>query len=193
MKKILLSSFFVLLAFGLQAQTSDNPWYVGAGVNGISLQNDISRLNNPNVTTSKDGLQAFNFGVPSLSVFRAIVGGLSIGGNLSLNNIKEETGNGEIKYYNLDALLKYGFNRNGSVSPYIKGGWGLSSFDASGGDTEFSNLYNPSSSIGADTYIGGAGLSFRQGIVGVLLLKVLSVSPKMTQWQTSYNTLQGWL
>ena len=163
MKKILLSSFFVLLAFGLQAQTSDNPWYVGAGVNGISLQNDISRLNNPNVTTSKDGLQAFNFGVPSLSVFRAIVGGLSIGGNLSLNNIKEETGNGEIKYYNLDALLKYGFNRNGSVSPYIKGGWGLSSFDASGGDTEFSNLYNPSSSIGADTYIGGAGLSFRLG------------------------------
>ena len=61
MKKILLSSFFVLLAFGLQGQTSDNPWYVGAGVNGISLQNDISRLNNPNVTTSKDGLQAFNF------------------------------------------------------------------------------------------------------------------------------------
>ena len=72
MKKILLSSFFVLLAIGLQGQTSDNPWYVGAGVNGISLQNDISRLNNPNVTTSKDGLQAFNYGVPSLSVFEPL-------------------------------------------------------------------------------------------------------------------------
>ena len=72
MKKILLGIFFVLMAIVLQAQTSDNPWYVGAGVNGISLQNDISRLNNPNVTTSKDGLQAFNFGVTSLSVFELL-------------------------------------------------------------------------------------------------------------------------
>lgn len=163
MKKIIFSSLFALMTFGLFAQTSDNPWYIGAGTSAISLQSDITGLSSTNVASTKDDLTAFNFDVPSLSVFRAIVGGLSVGGNLSLSSIKEKSGTGEIKYYSLDALLKYGFNRNGAVSPYIKGGWGLSSFDPSGNKTEFTNFYNPAASIGAETYIGGAGLNFKLG------------------------------
>ena len=136
MKKIIVfcSLFF---ATSLFAQTSDNPWYIGAGVNAITLQNDITGLSDSTFDGSKDNLTAVNFGVPSLSVFRAIVGGLSIGGNLSLSNIKQESGSGEIKYYSLDAIVKYGFNRNGAVSPYLKGGWGLSTFDTSGDEIEF--------------------------------------------------------
>ena len=122
MKKIIFSSLFALMTFGLFAQTSDNPWYIGAGTSAISLQSDITGLSSTNVASTKDDLTAFNFDVPSLSVFRAIVGGLSVGGNLSLSSIKEKSGTGEIKYYSLDALLKYGFNRNGAISPYLKGG-----------------------------------------------------------------------
>ena len=101
------------------AQTSDNPWYIGAGTSAISLQSDITGLSSTNVASTKDDLTAFNFDVPSLSSFRAIVGGLSVGGNLSLSSIKEKSGTGEIKYYSLDALLKYGFS-NGAISPYPK-------------------------------------------------------------------------
>ena len=187
MKKILFSSFFTLLAFGLRAQTSDNPWYIGAGVNAITLQNDITGLSDSTFDGSKDNLTAVNFGVPSLSVFRAIVGGLSIGGNLSLSNIKQESGSREIKYYSLDALVKYGFNRNGTVSPYIKGGWGLSTFDTSGDEIEFSNFYNPSASIGAETYLGGAGLSFR---LGDRWSAFIESTYRVTQDNPSVNHLQ---
>ena len=189
MKKIIFSSLFALMTFGLFAQTSDNPWYIGAGTSAISLQSDITGLSSTNVASTKDDLTTFNFDVPSLSVFRAIVGGLSVGGNLSLSSIKEKSGSNEIKYYSLDAILKYGFNRNGAVSPYIKGGWGLSSFDPSGNKTEFTNFYNPAASIGAETYIGGAGLNFKLGDGWRLLLKVRIVIRKIIRQRIIFSTL----
>ena len=188
MKKIILSSFFILTTFGLWAQTSENPWYVGVGVNVLSLQNDFAGpLNNPRVSYLKDDLESFNFGVPSLTVFRAIVGGLSVGGNISLNTIKAKEGQRVIKHYNLDALAKYAFNRNGAISPYIKGGWGLSSFDATAKDPKIASFYSPSSHIGANTYIGGAGLNFK---LGSRWSAFVESTYRMTQDDPEVNYLQ---
>lgn len=158
MKTIRLLSFFLLFAVGLSAQTSDNPWLISAGINGVSLQNDFEQaLNNGQVYT-KDGIKGLNIGIPSLSIFRSVVGGLAVGGQFSLNNLKEESGTDEIKFFNVDALLKYGFNRDGSVSPYLKGGWGFTSFDA------LENSQNIDRSLRlTNTYFGGLGLNFKLG------------------------------
>ncbi len=156
MKMIKKLSFFLLLAAGLNAQTSDNPWLISAGINGVSLQSDFKQsLNNDQIYT-KEGIKGLNVGVPSLSVFRSIVGGLAIGGQFSLNKLKEESGTDEIKFFNIDALLKYGFNRDGTVSPYLKGGWGFTSFDA----LENSEGYDRSLRL-TNTYFGGLGLNFK--------------------------------
>lgn len=156
MKMIKKLSFFLLLAAGLNAQTSDNPWLISAGINGVSLQSDFEQSLNNGQTYTKDGIKGLNVGVPSLSVFRSIVGGLAVGGQFSLNNLKEESGTDEIKFFNIDALLKYGFNRDGSVSPYLKGGWGFTSFDA----VENSEGVDRSLRL-TNTYFGGLGLNFK--------------------------------
>lgn len=156
MKPIRLLSFFLLLAAGLSAQTSDNPWLISAGINGVSLQNDFEQALNNGQTYTKDGIKGLNVGIPSFSIFRSVVGGLAIGGQFSFNNLKEESGSDEIKFFNVDALLKYGFNRDGSVSPYLKGGLGFTSFDA------LENSQNIDRSLRlTNTYFGGLGLNFK--------------------------------
>mgnify|MGYP003705784281 FL=1 len=156
MKTIKKLSFFLLLAAGLNAQTSDNPWLISAGINAVSLQSDFEQSLNNNQTYTKDGIKGLNIGVPSLSVFRSVIGGLAVGGQFSLNNLKEESGPDEIKFFNIDVLLKYGFNRDGSVSPYLKGGWGFTSFDA----LEDSEGIDRSLRL-TNTYFGGLGLNFK--------------------------------
>ena len=104
-----------------------------------------------------DGAFDAGVGVPSLSIFRAIAGGLSVGTQLSLNSLDKSAGNGSIDFFAIDAALKYGFNRNGKLSPYVKGGWGFSSFDAAdGGDYDLSYQLT-------NTYFGTFGLNFRLG------------------------------
>ena len=88
MKPIRLLCFFLLLAAGLSAQTSDNPWLISAGINGVSLQNDFEQALNNGQTYTKNDIKGLNVGIPSLSIFRSIVGGL-VGGQFSLNNLKE--------------------------------------------------------------------------------------------------------
>jgi len=156
MKTIKKLSFFLLLAAGLNAQTSDNPWLISAGINAVSLQSDFEQSLNNNQTYTKDGIKGLNIGVPSLSVFRSVIGGLAVGGQFSLNNLKEESGPDEIKFFNIDVLLKYGFNRDGSVSPYLKGGWGFTSFDA----LEDSEGIDRSLRL-TNTYFGGLCLNFK--------------------------------
>ena len=156
MKTIKKLSFFLLLAAELNAQTSDNLWLISAGINAVSLQSDFEQSLNNNQTYTKDGIKGLNIGVPSLSVFRSVIGGLAVGGQFSLNNLKEESGPDEIKFFNIDALLKYGFNRDGSLSPYLKGGWGFTSFDA----LEDSEGIDRSLRL-TNTYFGGLGLNFK--------------------------------
>ena len=150
--------FTCLLAFGsVLAQNSNNPWLVSGGVNVLSLQNDFSNPLNDNQMYTKGDFPSSNVGVPSISVFRSILGGLSLGTQFSLNSLNRETGTGSVDFFAIDAALKYGFNRDGAISPYFKGGWGFSSFDAiEGGDFDFSKSLT-------NTYFGSAGLNIRLG------------------------------
>ncbi|MGB1449360.1 MAG: OmpA family protein [Flavobacteriaceae bacterium] len=182
MKSIKLLSVLLLIAVGLSAQTSDNPWLISAGINGVSLQNDFEQALNNKESYTKDGIKGLNVGVPSLSVFRSIVGGLAVGGQFSLNNLKEESGPDEIKFFNVDALLKYGFNRDGSVSPYLKGGWGFTSFDA----LPNSDGVDPSLKL-TNTYFGGAGLIFR---LSDRFSAFIETSYRATQDRPTVNYLQ---
>jgi hypothetical protein len=51
-----------------------------AGINAVSLQSDFEQSLNNNQTYTKDGIKGLNIGVPSLSVFRSVIGGLAVGG-----------------------------------------------------------------------------------------------------------------
>ena len=43
MKNLKLIALLLLLTGVAQAQTSDNPWLISAGINGIGLQSDFLR------------------------------------------------------------------------------------------------------------------------------------------------------
>ncbi len=182
MKLIRQLSLLLLMATGLNAQTTDNPWLISVGINGVSLQSDFEESLNNNQIYTKDGIKGLNVGVPSLGVFRSIIGGLAIGGQFSLNNLKEESGSEEIKFFNIDALLKYGFNRDGNVSPYLKGGWGFSSFDA----VENSDGLNRSLRL-TNTYFGSFGLNFK---LSDRFSAFIETSYRATQDRPTVNYLQ---
>ncbi len=157
MKFFRLSLMLVIFSSAVvSAQTSDNPWLISGGLNMVSLQEGFELPLNDG-TLYGDGAFDAGVGVPSLSIFRAIAGGLSVGTQLSLNSLDKSAGNGSIDFFAIDAALKYGFNRNGKLSPYVKGGWGFSSFDAAdGGDYDLSYQLT-------NTYFGTFGLNFRLG------------------------------
>lgn len=158
MKNTSLSLLLMLFVTTLVvAQNSNNPWLVSGGINVLSLQNDFTSALNDNQMYTQGDLSTTNIGVPSLSVFRAVTGGLSIGTQFSLNSLNRETGTGSVDFFAIDAALKYGFNRDGAISPYVKAGWGFSSFDAvEGGDYDFSKSLT-------NTYFGTLGLNVRLG------------------------------
>lgn len=158
MKNTSLSLLLMLFVTTLVvAQNSNNPWLVSGGINVLSLQNDFTSALNDNQMYTQGDLSTTNIGIPSLSVFRAVTGGLSIGTQFSLNSLNRETGTGSVEFFAIDAALKYGFNRDGAISPYVKAGWGFSSFDAvEGGDYDFSKSLT-------NTYFGTLGLNVRLG------------------------------
>ena len=92
MKKVLLKSLImVLTTTAVFAQNSDNPWLVSGGINLLSLQNDFSNPLNDDRVYQKGDFPNANLGVPSLSVFRTIKEGLSLGTQFSLNSLNRET------------------------------------------------------------------------------------------------------
>ena len=158
MKKSILNLFVIVLTTtAVFAQNSNNPWLVSGGINVLSLQGDFSNTLNDSQMYTKGDFPSSNMGVPSLSVFRSIAGGLSIGTQFSLNSLNRETGTGSVDFFAIDAALKYAINRDGAISPYVKGGWGFSSFDAvEGGDYDFSKSLT-------NTFFGSFGLNFQLG------------------------------
>ena len=154
MKNLKLIALSFLLAGIVQAQTSDNPWLISAGINGIGLQSDFTGGANALV---KENYNTMSIGVPSLSVYRSVLGGLSLGAQFSMNNIKSESGIADAKFSSIDFALKYGFSRDNKFSPYLKGGVGRSSIDRV--DT---NSFNAASSA-TDNYFAGAGVSVKLG------------------------------
>ena len=153
MKNLKLIALLFLFAGVVQAQNTDSPWLISAGINGISLQSDFTGLDN---ALAKDDYKSLSLGVPSLSVFRSVYGGLSLGVQFSLNNIKSESGNSDAKFSSIDFALKYGFARDSKLSPYIKAGVGRSSIER----VDDSSSFNAAASA-TDNYFGGAGLSLK--------------------------------
>ncbi|MGB2171625.1 MAG: OmpA family protein [Flavobacteriaceae bacterium] len=148
----------VLSTITLTAQNSNNPWLVSGGLNIVSLQDDFATSLNDGVMYAKGDFPSSNIGVPSLSVFRAVAGGLSLGTQFSLNSLKRENGgSGSVEFFAFDVALKYALNRDGKFSPYVKGGWGFSSFDAiEGGKYDYSRSMT-------NTYFGSVGLNLQLG------------------------------
>ena len=154
MKNLKLIALLFLLTGVVQAQTSDNPWLISAGINGIGLQSDFTGGDNALV---KDDYNTMSIGVPSLSVYRSVFGGLALGAQFSMNNIKSESGIADAKFSSIDFALKYGFSRDNKFSPYLKAGVGRSSIDRVDTDS-----FNAASSA-TDNYFAGAGVSVKLG------------------------------
>tara|TARA_B100000767_G_scaffold111513_1_gene106629 strand:- start:962 stop:2311 length:1350 start_codon:yes stop_codon:yes gene_type:complete len=154
MKSFKLTALFMLFLGVSQAQTSDNPWLISVGLNGVGLQSDFTSDTN---TLLQNDYKSMSFGVPSLSVFRSVYGGLSLGAQFSYNNLKSKTSGSDAEFLSIDAALKYGFALDGKVSPFLKAGLGRSSI----GRNDGSSLNSASNAT--DTYFGGAGLNFKLG------------------------------
>ncbi|MBA22833.1 MAG: cell envelope biogenesis protein OmpA [Flavobacteriales bacterium] len=153
MKNFKLLALLVLLVGTVNAQTSQNPWLVSVGVNAVGLQGDLTGSN----PLLKSDYKSMSFGVPSLSVFRSIYGGFSIGAQFSLNSLKSETSVSDTSFSSIEGALKYGFSRDSKVSPFLKAGFGRTSFGV-GDEDEFNEARNAT-----DTYFGSAGLNFKVG------------------------------
>lgn len=143
-----------MLSFqSINAQDRSNPWLVSVGFNAVGLQGDLIG----SASLSESDYKSMSFGVPSLSVFRSIYGGLSLGAQFSFNSLKSETNVSDAKFSTIEGALKYGFARDSKVSPFLKAGFGRTSFGI-GSDDGFNAATNAT-----DTYFGGAGLSFKLG------------------------------
>ena len=123
------------------AQTSSYPWAISAGANIISVAED-------------DADSGLNFGVPTVSISRHIAAGVSLGLQISNNNV--EVDGADKAYTAWDALLKYNITE-GKAVPYLFGGYGLSAF--SDGNQETGTFELPSTEA-ARTVFGGVGVSY---------------------------------
>ncbi len=149
MKRI--ASMLLLIVFATApavAQNADNPWLVSLGINGISVQSDFTNPLNNGVSYGQDDFDALDPGKLSASVFRSVTGGLSLGAQLSVNGL------GGLDFFAADLAAKYGFNRDSKFSPFVKAGWGFSSFDGADGQVDYSQSLT-------NTYFGGIGVNYQ--------------------------------
>ena len=152
-QKVLVVFCLMLSIPSINAQDTSNPWLVSVGFNAVGLQGDLTG----STSLSESDYKSMSFGVPSLSVFRSIYGGLSLGAQFSFNSLKSESSVSNTKFSTIEGALKYGFARDSKVSPFLKAGFGRTSFGI-GSENGFNQAPNAT-----DTYFGGAGLSFRLG------------------------------
>lgn len=149
------------LLFGfsnIQAQTTDNPWLITAGLGAIDLEetfisNTGTLYNGVDLSLSENP----NLGIPSLGVFRRIVGGLSLGGQFAYNNINKVNSEDPLKYLAVAGMLKYGLRIDKGISPYLKAGYGLTV--KNGLDDEDIDLSRSMSR----TYLGSVGFNIKLG------------------------------
>ena len=131
---------FILFSFlNINAQTSDNPWSLSANSNVINLfgNNNEHRI---------------NFGGPALGLSRYLVEGLSVGSQISIGKVNNFSDS--YSYSSVDGFLRFNL-LEGSIIPYIIGGYGFSLF-SDGVDRK--GLF-PSSET-SRTIFGGIGFGF---------------------------------
>ena len=132
MKNFKLTALVLLFLGVAQAQNSDNPWLISAGFNGVGLQSNLTSDNNAFL---QNDYKSMSFGVPSLSVFRSVYGGLSLGAQFSYNNLQDKGSGSGAEFLSIDAALKYGFARDGKISPFLKAGIGRTSIGRNDGSS----------------------------------------------------------
>ena len=112
----ILIAYILLFSSGVFAQNASNPWKISLGLTMPSISDDIVTRGS---TISSNDLSG-SLGAPSLMLYRRIVGGLSLGGQLALGKIKDDAAGGQdFDFYSTHVGLKYGFSTDNSFSPYL--------------------------------------------------------------------------
>ena len=134
-KTCYFSLFFLLFQWGI-SQNVENPWKINLGVNVIDTYptGDSSPYLGNSGGFFEDFLNVgshWNLGGPSFSISRYLGFGLSLGLQGGLNSIKNINGVTDpvISYYATDAFFGFNLINSGSFRPFLKVGYGLSSFD----------------------------------------------------------------
>ncbi|MXN91324.1 OmpA family protein [Flavobacterium sp. Sd200] len=148
-----LNKLFVaaLMAVGLNAhaQNEDNPWAISFGVNAVDTRfGAASKFEDQfgNFFNAKDNWNILP-SVSYLNVSRAIGNNLSVGVTGSVNKIDKlvsrvpgtqeyvVTNPGDVTYYGVDAIVKYGFLTKSWFNPYVHLGGGYTWLDEQGNGT----------------------------------------------------------
>ena len=129
------------------AQTSANPWQISVGLTMPSINSDIGNVSSNNLSGS--------IGLPQASLYRKIFKGFSIGGQVALGKVTNDSNSGDdLDFFSMHGALKYGFNIEGKFSPYVKAGvYGSTSFDGTDSGslvTDYSNF----GTVGFDYALG---------------------------------------
>ena len=98
----ILIAIVLLFSAGVFAQNASNPWKISLGLTMPSVSDDIVTRGS---TISSNDLSG-SLGAPSLMLYRRIVGGLSLGGQLALGKIKNDAAGG----MDFDFYKHYYFN-----------------------------------------------------------------------------------
>ena len=143
LSRLLLVGLLILGFNSIQAQSEDNPWQIGFGVNAVDFY--------PVGKVGGFGNEFFNANdhwniLPSISyvgISRHIGDGISIGARGSLNRIRKfgDTRVDDFSYYGIDGTIKYNFIENTTIDPFVEIGGG----------------YTWVADIGAGTLNGGIG------------------------------------
>ncbi|AWH84264.1 cell envelope biogenesis protein OmpA [Flavobacterium album] len=140
-----------LLALGLnaQAQDEDNPWAIQFGVNAVSTRFGAASKFEDQFSHYFKFKESWNI-LPSISyinVSRHVGDGFSIGLTGSVNKIDKlvtrtpgtqdymTTNPGDLTYYGLDGMIKYGFLNKSWFNPYVHLGGGYTWLDSKGNGT----------------------------------------------------------
>ena len=143
LSRLLLVGLLIIGFNSIQAQSEDNPWQIGFGVNAVDFY--------PVGKVGGFGNEFFNANdhwniLPSISyvgITRHIGNGISIGARGSLNRIRKfgDTRVDDFSYYGIDGTIKYNFIENTTIDPFVEIGGG----------------YTWVADIGAGTLNGGIG------------------------------------
>lgn len=166
--RILLLVSLLTISAGM-AQTADKPWRIGVAANAIDIfpvggsQSSLFPVGSQGdlfeeFTNVKEN---WSIGGPTISLERYLKGSLSLGAMVSFNNVtnyKNNTTNTDYPYISADAYLKFSPLASKGFSPYLIGGYGISSFQFSNPTDLTPILLSQNAS---KQYFGGFGLDFR--------------------------------
>jgi len=183
LKSCCFSILFLFFSQLVISQNAENPWKLNIGVNFIDTYptGDSSPYLGNSGGIFEDFLNVgshWNLGGPSVSISRYLGTGLSLGFQGGLNKIEKINGvtNPVISYYSTDAFLSFNPFNSGTFRPFLKVGYGLSSFDVNNSAVEGRLL---SKNI-SKTILGGFGFD-------IMLDKAFGITLQ-TEYRSAFET-----